>query len=68
VACRPLLGGNREIGDCRAAFAGQRLANSNRRMAFSARSVRKKLTATGEMCFLCGPCRNVISRTIGGMS
>jgi hypothetical protein len=63
VACRPLLGGDREIGDCTAAVDRKRPAN-HRRMMFSARSARQQLNYNNEdMSFLRGPCRDVTSGT-----
>jgi hypothetical protein len=40
-----------------------RPANKKRGMVFSARP-KQQLTAAEKMCFLCGPCRDVISSTI----
>jgi hypothetical protein len=60
----PLLGANHEIGECTVAIARQRHAN-NRGMEFYTRSAKQQLNSNRGRCFLCGPCQDVISRTIG---
>jgi hypothetical protein len=66
--CGMLLGGDREISDCTAAVARQRPANKNRGMMFSVRSAKQQLNSNRGRCFLGGPCRNVISRTISQLN
>jgi hypothetical protein len=58
----PLLGGDNEIGDCTAIVAMKRPA-SNREMVFSARSATEQFSSNRGKVFLCGPCRDIISRT-----
>jgi hypothetical protein len=47
----PLLGGEREIGDCTAAVARKRSANNNRGVVLSARSAKQQLNSNIVMVF-----------------
>jgi hypothetical protein len=52
VALDPLLGGNREIGNCTSAVSMQRPANKNRGMVFSALSAKQQLNSNNLTVFL----------------
>jgi hypothetical protein len=75
----PLLGKDRERSNCTTAVAKLLPVNSNRGKVFSVRSLpmaaqatmqyvvpplSNNCTATDKRCFLCGPCRKVISRQL----
>jgi hypothetical protein len=69
----PLLGNDRETNKYATAVTKLRPVDSNKGIVFSVRSPPMAVhatmdAATEELCFLCGPCLDITSRTINKCS